>query len=103
MLHIGAGTKCPIPGAREHDDAQLPVGFDGGPDPLQLLLRLAVHGVHRCRPVERDAGYTIADLEENVAHRPGLAAAIARDSASTSSVCSPSRGGARRMPTDAFD
>src|SRR6202790_1701728 len=103
MLHIGAGTKCPITGARQHDDAHAAVGFDGGPDPLQLLLGLAVHGVHRRRPVERNVGDAFADLEQDLVHCPTSAAATARTSASTSSVCSPSRGGARRMLTRAFD
>jgi hypothetical protein len=104
VLHVGAGAEGALAGAGEHHHTHLRVGLDRGPDGLQALLGGRVHRVHHRLALQRDAGDVALQLvayEFAVRlHGAHLGACFAR-ACSTSSVCSPSRGGGRRIVTGA--
>ena len=99
VFQIGASAKGALARTGEHHHAHLGIVFDIGPDALQLGLSGQVHCVQGLGPRQRDRGDMVLQLVEN----RHAAAAPALAMASTSSVCCPRRGGARRMLTGAAD
>jgi hypothetical protein len=92
---IGAGAERPIAGAGQDDHADVALTFKPAPDRLQLRLGRRVDRVELVGSVDGDARDVIGDLEPD-GHDVTVAPARP-SSARISSVCSPRRGGRRRI------